>query len=32
MKKIHLTLLAAAVAATSRTQLFSLPVERPIVG
>src|SRR5690606_36446686 len=32
MGRVGTVTLAAAVAATSRTQLFSLPVERPIVG
>ncbi len=32
MGRIGTVTLAAAVAATSRTQLYSLPVERPIVG
>jgi len=32
MGRVGTVTLAAAVAATSRTQLYSLPVERPIVG
>ena len=32
MGRIGTVTLAAAVAATSRSQLYSLPVERPIVG
>jgi trk system potassium uptake protein TrkH len=32
MGRIGTVTLAAAVAATSRSQLYALPVERPIVG
>ena len=32
MGRVGTVTLAAAIAATTRTQLYSLPVERPIVG